>query len=773
MRATRIRFGALTIFAIVTAIAQAQEKRLIQPIDCVGVQYLNKELLQSPIQMNTQGTRVAYLTQVPNLAKNRDDIKLSVFDINRDSDPTGKVILTDSSLSNITWLEDGKHLVFLAHARGHVSVVKLGVTNGEREVLASSNQDMVEYTIDRQGNTIVFAIEESSPDLNRQVNSEESAKGYLIPFHRAEGAPYPKRKLYVTRRAENGTWSKPKQIIIQSPTTGQSMSTFPFVPTLSLRLSLSPNGRFLLISYIEPQIPEEWKTIPSVQLNVIAGLVSITAMTDLTNGVTTLPLKTIWTSGVPLWSPDGQSFVVVAKSPLNSEWEASDVRNRLTDYNATHLFWVEPATGRVEQVVSHVANIMAPPLAWTSGQNLLVHTSHETITRFARSGSEWKEMSSFRIPLAHFPRNLELASNGRYIAGDYETTTRPPEIFLYEIGQNRTSLLTKLDPQFEKLVIAPEEEVQWKTSTGYQIDGILLLPPGYEKGKKYPLVIQANQGLDTFACDSGSNHEPSQAPQPIADAGIAYLMRSYPEDYNILDEIAHRPAGYPGGIGEAAFEMDVWDSAVDYLNARGFIDKDKVGIIGFSRKGWVTEFSLAHGKTQYRAATTTDNVSYTLGEYWVNRDMAFSGYDAMYGGAPYGDGLKNWLEYSVSFKLDTFHTPLLMEEMGYGNPYDNLMAPPMNLFPKFEIFTGLNRLKKPVELYYYPNEEHMPKHPLARLASVQRNVDWYRFWLQGYERPNPEDPGQYIRWRKLRELQPQSDKVTNSDSIGGKGAPGQ
>jgi hypothetical protein len=55
-------------------------------------------------------------------------------------------------------------------------------------------------------------------------------------------------------------------------------------------------------------------------------------------------------------------------------------------------------------------------------------------------------------------------------------------------------------------------------------------------------------------------------------------------------------------------------------------------------------------------------------------------------------------------------------------------------------------------LYYYPNEQHQPDHPQARLANLQRNLDWYRFWLQGYERPNPEDPDQYKRWEHLREL---------------------
>jgi hypothetical protein len=60
---------------------------------------------------------------------------------------------------------------------------------------------------------------------------------------------------------------------------------------------------------------------------------------------------------------------------------------------------------------------------------------------------------------------------------------------------------------------------------------------------------------------------------------------------------------------------------------------------------------------------------------------------------------------------------------------------------------------RPVEMYYYPDEEHAPDHPQARLASLQRNVDWYRFWLRGYERPNPEDPDQYARWHQLMKLQ--------------------
>jgi hypothetical protein len=107
-----------------------------------------------------------------------------------------------------------------------------------------------------------------------------------------------------------------------------------------------------------------------------------------------------------------------------------------------------------------------------------------------------------------------------------------------------------------------------------------------------------------------------------------------------------------------------------------------------------------------------------------------------------------------------------MEEMGHGiSATVNPQAPPIDLAASYEVFSGLNRLNKPVELYFYPNEGHTPEHPQARLASMQRNVDWFRFWLQGYERPNPEDPDQYKRWENFRELQNADDKAAGQPQV--------
>jgi len=71
---------------------------------------------------------------------------------------------------------------------------------------------------------------------------------------------------------------------------------------------------------------------------------------------------------------------------------------------------------------------------------------------------------------------------------------------------------------------------------------------------------------------------------------MMYLIRDGSETTE--DQIANAPEGYPDGIGEAAFHIDVWDSAVAKLAADGMIDPEEVRIIGFSRSGWYSEFIL-------------------------------------------------------------------------------------------------------------------------------------------------------------------------------------
>jgi hypothetical protein len=53
----------------------------------------------------------------------------------------------------------------------------------------------------------------------------------------------------------------------------------------------------------------------------------------------------------------------------------------------------------------------------------------------------------------------------------------------------------------------------------------------------------------------------------------------------------------------------------------------------------------------------------------------------------------------------------------------------------------------------FANEPHSKWQPAHLHAIQQRNVDWFRFWLQDYEDTSAEKQEQYQRWRGLREMQ--------------------
>jgi hypothetical protein len=73
-------------------------------------------------------------------------------------------------------------------------------------------------------------------------------------------------------------------------------------------------------------------------------------------------------------------------------------------------------------------------------------------------------------------------------------------------------------------------------------------------------------------------------------------------------------------------------------------------------------------------------------------------------------------------------------------------------------------------MLYLPDGQHILQKPLERLASQQGTVDWFRFWLEGEEDPDPAKAEQYRRWRELRALQ-QARNSNSADAAAGSSTP--
>ena len=127
----------------------------------------------------------------------------------------------------------------------------------------------------------------------------------------------------------------------------------------------------------------------------------------------------------------------------------------------------------------------------------------------------------------------------------------------------------------------------------------------------------------------------------------------------------------------------------------------------------------------------------------------------MIGAPPFGEGLAQWLKKSPGFNLDKVKSPLMV--VGQG---------PDVLLTMWAAYAGLRQLNKPVDLIMLNSDEHVLTNPDVRMASQGGSVDWFRFWLQGYEDPDPAKAEQYKRWRELKKMQSENEEKASTSQVG-------
>lgn len=746
----------------------AEMRQPLTPEACTEIRRLAPDDFTSlpPLRLSPDGKHVAYVLQVPDVVANDNKDQLYVRVLTDHSSDNQSPILSDSLIAAVSWFQDNRHLAVLLRQEDKVILARIDSISGTKDVIWEAGNDITDYSMDAAGNTIAVGIRVRALASSASEVPQDSLRGYHIDLASTNHSAYPRRQIYILRLGADHHWTIAQHVTFVSPLSGKLIDSI--LDTHDLHISLSPDGHHLLIDNVENfsdiTLTGGWATSPMVQYlrhRGIEGLL-VSYLYDIDTQKVSMPLESP-TVREGLWAPDSKSYVKVALAPVGSNWEADDVRNDSPSDHMTHLFSVDVSTGKVNEVLRRAER---GPIAWSEKGDLITRDPMGDLVAFRKESDRWIQINTTHIPLPDAAPYSPLASDGQSIVMQYESAGTPPELVTFDLSPalvGHVRRLSKLNPEIDNYILPHTEVIHWSTSTGFPAKGLLLLPPDYDLHHRYPLVIEDGSILYSgeFVCDSGAAHVSSFARGILADAGVAYLTRYWP---GINEwENNYYPKGYPGGVAEAAFKQDLVESAVNYLDQRHVIDPSKVGLIGFSRGGWYVEYALAHSHMHFQAATATDNILYSLGEYWYwHNEVMASSQEGMYGGPPYGKSLKNWLDYSISFNLDKIRTPLLMEVMGYGKNDDDPDRPPDNLAVHNEIFVGLSRLNRPVEYYYYPNEQHEPDHPQARIAGLQRNVDWFRFWLQGYERPNPQDPDQYKRWEHLRELRDADTQTQNN-----------
>ena len=329
----------------------------------------------------------------------------------------------------------------------------------------------------------------------------------------------------------------------------------------------------------------------------------------------------------------------------------------------------------------------------------------------------------------------EVTYNGLEVA--VKQSFKQPQLLVVS-SEGKTKVLWDPNPQIRNFEFGEVSIYTWKDKEGRDREGGLYKPADYRPGHRYPLVIQTHGFIESLFEPSGLLPT-AYAARELAATGIMVLQVDLDMD--------HCPMLTPG---EGPCAVSAYEAAARQLVSEGLVDPEQVGIIGFSRTCFYVMEMLTTSSVHLRAASITDGVLEDYFQYILS-DTLVDETNPMIGAAPFGEGLQLWLKRSPGFNLDKITTPLLV--VGNG---------PNSLLNMWEPYAGLRYLRKPVELVMLNTNKHIVSNPAVRLVSQGGSVDWFRFWLQEYEDPDPAKTKQYARWRELRQLQKENEHNSTS-----------
>ena len=501
-------------------------------------------------------------------------------------------------------------------------------------------------------------------------------------------------------------------------------------------IALSPDGESL-IAKLPRIVPPSWEerypsSFPSHPYGFHAGgrtneYVRIVLRTGSTQTLTDAPVRNGgWAEilGAPTWSKNGRAVLLPGTFLSADRQERPCVAIVHLDNNKQEC--IEPLKGRTRSGVEEGFHFIVD--VRFDGTN-----SDRVRVTFARP-EDWSE-GIIEYQYQNDGTWGKVAPSDFVVEGprpDIKVFVRqglnePPRLIVSNEWVSR--VLWDPNPQIRQFKLTEASIYKWKDKQQNDWSGSLYFPYNYQIGHRYPLVIQTHGfGQSASGFRPSGVYPTAFAARALAGVGIMVLQ---------VDERC------PGIMTPAEGPCAVagYEAAVEHLVSDGLIDPEKIGIIGFSRTCFYVMETLTTSSVHFRAASVTDGVMFTYSLYILDPERISPEADRIIGVPPFSTGLFQWLKKSPGFGLDRINTPLLIVSASGRQ----------GLLLMWEPYAVMNHLKKPVDLVMLNTDEHVLTNPAVRMASQGGTIDWFRFWLQDYEDPDPMKSGQYERWHKIRE----------------------
>ena len=263
------------------------------------------------------------------------------------------------------------------------------------------------------------------------------------------------------------------------------------------------------------------------------------------------------------------------------------------------------------------------------------------------------------------------------------------------------------DTQFGKM-----EPWKFTATDGTVVDGYMCLPPDFDASKKYPLIVYYYGGTSP----SNASFYHLYSPQVFASRDyVVYVLNpsgttGYGQEYS---------ARHVNAWGKRTAD-EIIQGVKEFCKANPFVNKDRIGCLGASYGGFMTQYLLT--KTDiFHAAISHAGIS-NVTSYWGEGFWGYS-YNSVAAAKSYPwTDPELFTKQGSLFNADKIHTPLLLL---HGTVDTNVP-----IGESIQLFNALKILGRDVEFITVQDENHVISNFNNKLSWHNTIMAWFAKWLQ-------------------------------------------